>query len=188
MFYNLTHTLAVNVDQVSPGPVEVTDFLFWLVIFFGLVLSLKLQIELSGIHWSGKVSYLPMCHCLVIPSKNQPTNPSQVPCTHPNKYTHTHIYIYIYIYMKNLTKICTRLRAFGATSALPRWLEQELATLSASRELLYLYFSTWHFQVAYRPKGGQIWEWILKHVIHWNLSFDNFFVNFMFLCSCDKIL
>ena len=99
MFYNLTHTLAVNVDQVSPGPVEVTDFLFWLVIFFGLVLSLKLQIELSGIHWSGKVSYLPMCHCLVIPSKNQPTNPSQVPCTHPNKYTHTHIYIYIYIYI-----------------------------------------------------------------------------------------
>ena len=45
-----THTLAVNVDQVSPGPVEVADFLFWLVIFFGLVLSLKLQIELSGIH------------------------------------------------------------------------------------------------------------------------------------------
>ena len=32
---------------------------FWLVIFFGLVLSLKLQIELSGIHWSRKVSYLP---------------------------------------------------------------------------------------------------------------------------------
>ena len=32
---------------------------FWLVIFFGLVPSLKLQIELSGIHWSRKVSYLP---------------------------------------------------------------------------------------------------------------------------------
>ena len=27
----------------------VGDFLFWLVIFFNLVLSLKLQIELSGI-------------------------------------------------------------------------------------------------------------------------------------------
>ena len=46
MLYNLTHALAVNVDRVSPGPVEVGDFLFWLVIFFGLVLSLKLQIEL----------------------------------------------------------------------------------------------------------------------------------------------
>ena len=50
MLYNLTHALAVNVDRVSPGPVEVGDFLFRLVIFFGLVLSLKLQIELSGIH------------------------------------------------------------------------------------------------------------------------------------------
>ena len=40
MLYNLTHALAVNVDRVSPGPVEVGDFLFRLVIFFGLVLSL----------------------------------------------------------------------------------------------------------------------------------------------------
>ena len=40
-----THALAtVNVDRVSPLPV-VGDFLFWLVIFFGLVPSLKLQIE-----------------------------------------------------------------------------------------------------------------------------------------------
>ena len=35
MLYNRTHTLAVNVDRVSPKPV-VGDFLFWLVIFFGL--------------------------------------------------------------------------------------------------------------------------------------------------------
>ena len=47
--YNRTHALAVNVDQISALPV-VGDFLFWLVISFGLVLSLKLQIELSGIH------------------------------------------------------------------------------------------------------------------------------------------
>ena len=38
------------VDRVSPLPVVIGDFLFWLVIFFGPVLSLKLQIELSGIH------------------------------------------------------------------------------------------------------------------------------------------
>ena len=45
------HTLAVNV--------EVGDFLFWFVIFFGLVLSLKLQKELSEIHRSQNgVSYL----------------------------------------------------------------------------------------------------------------------------------
>ena len=50
LIYNRTHALAVNVDRVSPLPV-VGDFLFWLVIFFGLVLSLKLQIDLSGIHW-----------------------------------------------------------------------------------------------------------------------------------------
>ena len=56
MLYNRTHALAVNVDRVSPLPV-VGDFLFWLVIFFGLVLSLQLQIELSGIP-SRKVSYL----------------------------------------------------------------------------------------------------------------------------------
>ena len=49
MLYNRTHALAINVDRVSPLPV-VGDFLFWLVIFFDLVLSLKLQIELSGIH------------------------------------------------------------------------------------------------------------------------------------------
>ena len=36
-----------NVDPVSPGPVEVGDFLFWFVIFFGPILSLKLQTELS---------------------------------------------------------------------------------------------------------------------------------------------
>ena len=45
MLYNLTQALAVNMDRVSPGPV-VGDFLFRLVIFFGLVLSLKLQMEL----------------------------------------------------------------------------------------------------------------------------------------------
>ena len=46
-----------NEDRFSSLPV-VGDFLFWLVIFFGLVLSLKLLIELSGIHWLRKVSYL----------------------------------------------------------------------------------------------------------------------------------
>ena len=56
MLYNLTHALAVNVDRVSPGPVEVGDFLFWPVIFFGLVLSLQLQMELSGIHFIFEVS------------------------------------------------------------------------------------------------------------------------------------
>ena len=50
MLYNRTHALAVNVDRVSPLPVVVGVFLFWLVTFFGLVLSVKLQIELSGIH------------------------------------------------------------------------------------------------------------------------------------------
>ena len=50
-----SHSHTVNVKQlmwssgVSPLPV-VGDFLFWLVIFFGLVLSFKLQIELRGIH------------------------------------------------------------------------------------------------------------------------------------------
>ena len=58
MLYNLKHVLAVNVDRVTPGPVEVGDFLFWFVIFFGLVLSLKLEIELSGIYRLQKVSYL----------------------------------------------------------------------------------------------------------------------------------
>ena len=48
--------LAVNVDRVSPGPVEVGNFLFWFVIFFGLVLSLQLQMELSGIHFIFEVS------------------------------------------------------------------------------------------------------------------------------------
>ena len=38
MLYNLAHALVVNVDRVGHGPVEVGDFLFWLVIFFGLVL------------------------------------------------------------------------------------------------------------------------------------------------------
>ena len=43
----------------SLEPVEVGDFLFWFVIFFGLVLSLKLQKELSEIHRSQNgVSYL----------------------------------------------------------------------------------------------------------------------------------
>ena len=50
MLYYLT-LVAVNVESV-----EVSAFFFWLVIFFGLVLSLKLQIELSGIHRSRKVS------------------------------------------------------------------------------------------------------------------------------------
>ena len=44
--HNFAHALAVNVDRVSTGPVVVGDFLFRLVIFFGLVLSLKLQMEL----------------------------------------------------------------------------------------------------------------------------------------------
>ena len=50
------HALAVNVDRVSPGPVKVGDFLLWLVIFVGLVLSLKRQMELSGIHFIFEVS------------------------------------------------------------------------------------------------------------------------------------
>ena len=41
------HMRLHNVDPVSPGPVEVGDFLFWFVIFFGPILSLKLQTELS---------------------------------------------------------------------------------------------------------------------------------------------
>ena len=49
MLYNRTHALAVNVDRVSPLPVVVGVFLFWLVTFFGLVLSVKLQIELSEV-------------------------------------------------------------------------------------------------------------------------------------------
>ena len=56
MLYNLTHALAVNVDRAVLGLVEVGDFLFWLVIFFGLFLSLKLQMELSGIHFIFEVS------------------------------------------------------------------------------------------------------------------------------------
>ena len=48
MLYNRKHALAVNVDRVGPLPMVVGDFLSWLVIFFGLVLSLKLQIELVG--------------------------------------------------------------------------------------------------------------------------------------------
>ena len=39
MLYNLIHALAVNVDSVL-GP----NFLFCLVIFFGFVVSLKLEI------------------------------------------------------------------------------------------------------------------------------------------------
>ena len=54
MLQNVTHV--VNVDRVSPRPVEVGDILLWFVIFFALVLSLKLQIELSGIHWLRKRS------------------------------------------------------------------------------------------------------------------------------------
>ena len=42
IFYNRTHALAANVYRIRPLSV-VGDFLFWLVIFFGLVLSLKLQ-------------------------------------------------------------------------------------------------------------------------------------------------
>ena len=51
MLYHLRHALAVNVESVF-GLVEVGDYLFWLVIFFGLILPLKLQIELSEIHRS----------------------------------------------------------------------------------------------------------------------------------------
>ena len=50
MLFNRAHALAVNVDRVIPLPMVVGVFLFWLVTFFGLVLSVKLQIELSGIH------------------------------------------------------------------------------------------------------------------------------------------
>ena len=54
MLYYFRHALAVNVEYVCTEPVEVGDFLFWFVIFFGLVL--KLQI---GIHRSrNRVSYL----------------------------------------------------------------------------------------------------------------------------------
>ena len=52
MLYNFTHALAVNVDRVSPGPVEVGDFLFWLVIFF----APRLDQKLVGL--VRKVSYL----------------------------------------------------------------------------------------------------------------------------------
>ena len=44
-----------------PGPVEVGDFLFWLVIFFGLVLSLKLHIESRT--FAGIVSVHLFCAC-----------------------------------------------------------------------------------------------------------------------------
>ena len=39
---------------IEPAPVVVVVFLFWLVIFFGLVLSLKLQIEL--IKWDSLIA------------------------------------------------------------------------------------------------------------------------------------
>ena len=45
-----TRACSYYVDGVNPLPVVDGDFLFWLVIFFGLVISLKIQIELSGIH------------------------------------------------------------------------------------------------------------------------------------------
>ena len=58
MLYYFRHALAVNVEP-CPEPVEIGDIPFWFVIFFGLVLSLKLQIELSEIHRSRNgVSYL----------------------------------------------------------------------------------------------------------------------------------
>ena len=38
--------LAVAVHDVTPGPEEVVDFLFWFVIFVGVLLLLELQIEL----------------------------------------------------------------------------------------------------------------------------------------------
>ena len=38
MLYNFEYALAVNLESVT-GPVEVGDFLFWLIIFFGLVFS-----------------------------------------------------------------------------------------------------------------------------------------------------
>ena len=49
MLYNRTHALAVNVDRVSPLPEVAGVFLFWLVLFFGLVLAFKLHIALRGI-------------------------------------------------------------------------------------------------------------------------------------------
>ena len=39
--------VSLQIDALCPGPVEVGDFLFWLVIFFGLVLS----DGVSGIHF-----------------------------------------------------------------------------------------------------------------------------------------
>ena len=56
--YNRTHALAVNVDRVSPLPV-VGDFLFWLVIFFGLVLlfSCSLVLETSDrVKWDSLIA------------------------------------------------------------------------------------------------------------------------------------
>ena len=47
MLFYLRLMVAVNVESVL-APVVVRDFIFWLVIFFGIVLSWKLQIELEG--------------------------------------------------------------------------------------------------------------------------------------------
>ena len=59
MLYSRAHALAVNVDRVSPLPVVVVgNFLFCLVIFFGQVFPLKLQLELRGIHWLWKVTHI----------------------------------------------------------------------------------------------------------------------------------
>ena len=50
VLYNRTQALAVNVDRVSLLSLVVGDFLFRSCNLFGLVFSLKLKIELSGIH------------------------------------------------------------------------------------------------------------------------------------------
>ena len=59
-FWNVTLSVDTRLPQlygVSSGLVEVGDFLVWLVIFFGLVLSLKLQIELMVSYLKSRVSH-----------------------------------------------------------------------------------------------------------------------------------
>ena len=82
---------SVTILQLSPVPSGRRDFLFWLVIFFGFVLSTKLHIS----------SFMGFTDC-------------------------------------EKTEISTRLRAFGATSALPRRLEQELARSALRARIIIL--------------------------------------------------
>ena len=53
MLYNLRHALAVNVDRVSPGPVEVGDFLFWLV---HLLWPCSLIATSDGVKWDSPIA------------------------------------------------------------------------------------------------------------------------------------